>query len=134
MHWWKILGVAAFASVAATGVVVARDQRRRRAYTPEEIRARLHARLAAADERPTRSLRSAEYERLGSGLTAVRCGALPGVGVQALQRVGVNALHGSGREAAFEEPADSGCSHKDTNILSDASRHNRTRAARLRSR
>ncbi|HEX2819896.1 MAG TPA: hypothetical protein VHO07_06995 [Streptosporangiaceae bacterium] len=53
MHWWKILGVAAFASVAATGVVIARDQRRRRAYTPEEVRERLHARLAEADERPS---------------------------------------------------------------------------------
>ena len=48
MRWWKILGLAAFASVAASGIVIARDQRRRRAYTPEEIRARLHARLAEA--------------------------------------------------------------------------------------
>jgi hypothetical protein len=52
MRWWKILGLAAFASVAATGVVIARDQRRRRAYTPEEIRARLHARLAEASTTP----------------------------------------------------------------------------------
>ncbi|MGO8890733.1 MAG: hypothetical protein ACLP8X_10525 [Streptosporangiaceae bacterium] len=52
MRWWKILGLAAFASVAATGVVIARDQRRRRAYTPEEIRARLHARLAEASATP----------------------------------------------------------------------------------
>ena len=48
MRWWKILGLAAFASVAASGIVIVRDQRRRRAYTPEEIRARLHARLAEA--------------------------------------------------------------------------------------
>jgi hypothetical protein len=53
MRWWKILGLAAFASVAATGVVIARDQRRRRAYTPEEIRARLHARLAEASTTPS---------------------------------------------------------------------------------
>jgi hypothetical protein len=52
MRWWKILGLAAFASVAATGIVIARDQRRRRAYTPEEIRARLHARLAEASATP----------------------------------------------------------------------------------
>jgi hypothetical protein len=52
MRWWKILGLAAFASVAASGVVIARDQRRRRAYTPEEIRARLHARLAEASTTP----------------------------------------------------------------------------------
>jgi hypothetical protein len=31
--------------VGATGVAIARAERRRRAYTPEEIRARLHARL-----------------------------------------------------------------------------------------
>jgi hypothetical protein len=46
VRWWKVLGVAAFVGVAATGVAVARAERRRRAYTPEEIRARLHARLA----------------------------------------------------------------------------------------
>jgi hypothetical protein len=32
--------------VAATGAVIARDERRRRAYTPGEVRERLHARLA----------------------------------------------------------------------------------------
>jgi hypothetical protein len=48
MRWWKGLGLAAFAGVAATGVVIARDQRRRRAYTPQEIRERLHARLTQA--------------------------------------------------------------------------------------
>ena len=52
MPWWKILGLAAFASVAASGIVITRDQRRRRAYTPEEIRARLHARLAEASATP----------------------------------------------------------------------------------
>jgi hypothetical protein len=36
------------AGVAATGVVLARAERRRRAYTPQEIRTRLHERLAAA--------------------------------------------------------------------------------------
>ena len=50
MRWWKVLGVAAFVGVAATGVVIARAERRRRAYTPDEIRARLHARLAEAAE------------------------------------------------------------------------------------
>jgi hypothetical protein len=30
-------------------VLVARDQRRRNAYTPDEIRARLHQRLAEAE-------------------------------------------------------------------------------------
>ena len=50
MRWYKVLGVAAFAGVAATGAVIIRDQRRRGAYTPDEIRERLHARLA---ETPT---------------------------------------------------------------------------------
>jgi hypothetical protein len=45
---WKILGIAGVVGVAAGGVVLARAERRRRAYTPEEIRERLHARAAAA--------------------------------------------------------------------------------------
>ena len=48
MKWWKALGVAAFVGVAATGVAVARAERQRRAYTPEQVRDRLHARVAAA--------------------------------------------------------------------------------------
>ena len=50
MRWWKVLGLAGFVGVAATGVVIARAERRRRAYTPDEIRARLHTRLAEASE------------------------------------------------------------------------------------
>jgi hypothetical protein len=34
------------AGVAATGVIIARNERQRRHYTAEEIRDRLHARLA----------------------------------------------------------------------------------------
>jgi hypothetical protein len=52
---WKILGLAGFAGVAATGVVVVRAERRRRAYTPDEIRARLHDRLAEAEAQDRRS-------------------------------------------------------------------------------
>lgn len=52
MRWWKVLGLAAFAGVAATGVVIVRAERRRRAYTPEEIRERLHARHAEAAGTP----------------------------------------------------------------------------------
>ncbi|MEU1756450.1 hypothetical protein ABZ436_27860 [Micromonospora matsumotoense] len=48
MQWWKVLGLAGLAGVAATGVVVARAERRRRAYTPEEIRDRLRERHALA--------------------------------------------------------------------------------------
>jgi hypothetical protein len=43
---WKVLGIAGLVGVAAGGVVLARAERRRRAYTPEEIRERLHQRLA----------------------------------------------------------------------------------------
>jgi hypothetical protein len=52
MRWQKVLGLAAFAGVAATGAVIIRDQRRRRAYTPDQVRDRLHTRLAQATEKP----------------------------------------------------------------------------------
>lgn len=55
-----MLGVAAFVGVAATGVLVARGERRHQDYTPEEIRERLHARAAEA------------------GASAVEVGALEG--------------------------------------------------------
>ena len=45
MKLWKVLGVAGLVGVAASGAVIARGERRRRSYTPEEIRARLHSRL-----------------------------------------------------------------------------------------
>jgi hypothetical protein len=51
VKWWKVLGVAGVVGVAATGAVVARDQRRRSSYTPDEIRTRLQQRLEAADRR-----------------------------------------------------------------------------------
>ena len=50
MRWWKWVGLAGLAGVAATGVVAVRAERRRRAYTPDEIRARLHERAAAAED------------------------------------------------------------------------------------
>lgn len=43
---WKWLGLAGAAGVAATGVVVARKRRAQRDYDPEDLRARLHERLA----------------------------------------------------------------------------------------
>ena len=49
MKVWKLLGLAGLVGVAAGGVVRARAERRRRAYTPVEIRDRLHARAAEAD-------------------------------------------------------------------------------------
>lgn len=44
MRVWKVLGVAGLAGVAASGVAVARAERRRRAYEPGDVRARLHER------------------------------------------------------------------------------------------
>lgn len=43
---WKWIGLAGAAGVVAGGALVVRDQRKRRAYTPDEIRTRLHQRLA----------------------------------------------------------------------------------------
>ncbi len=40
------MGLAGVAGVVATGVVVVRAERRRRAYTPDQVREQLHARLA----------------------------------------------------------------------------------------
>jgi glutamate dehydrogenase/leucine dehydrogenase len=50
--WWKLLGLAGAAGVAASGVLVARNQRQRTSYTPEQVRARLQERLneVAKDE------------------------------------------------------------------------------------
>lgn len=47
---WKWGGLAGVAGVVAGGVLVARDQRIRRSYTPEDIRARLHQRLEEAEK------------------------------------------------------------------------------------
>ena len=47
---WKLLGLAGVAGVAATGVIIARDQRQRAELTPDEIRERLQQRLRDADE------------------------------------------------------------------------------------
>lgn len=43
---WKLLGLAGVAGVAATGVVVARKRREHQNMTPDELRDRLHSRLA----------------------------------------------------------------------------------------
>ncbi|MGB9378691.1 MAG: hypothetical protein WCB04_14390 [Mycobacteriales bacterium] len=53
MRVWKVLGLAGLVGVAATGVVVARSQRQRAAYTPEQIRARLRARADATGDEPS---------------------------------------------------------------------------------
>ncbi len=82
---WKIVGLAGLAGVAATGVVVVRSERRRRAYTPDEVRTRLHQRVATiasiADAAPVVCLPVAQPERLrrvrglaGKSLQLVRRG------------------------------------------------------------
>jgi hypothetical protein len=53
MRWLKVLGLAGFVGIAATGVVIARAERRRRAYTPDQIRQRLHARVTEASDSAT---------------------------------------------------------------------------------
>ena len=49
MRLWKILGVATLAGVVAAGVAVDRRRRTYRSYDTDELRAKLHARLAASD-------------------------------------------------------------------------------------
>jgi hypothetical protein len=48
MKLWKVLGVAGLAGVAATGAIIARDQRQRAQLTPDEVRERLRRRVAEA--------------------------------------------------------------------------------------
>jgi glutamate dehydrogenase/leucine dehydrogenase len=51
MRWWKWVGLAGLAGVAATGVVTVAAERKRRSYTPDEIRERLHERAEEAAQR-----------------------------------------------------------------------------------
>ena len=46
---WKIVGLAGLVGVVATGALVARNERERRAYSPDEVRDRLQERLRAAE-------------------------------------------------------------------------------------
>ena len=48
----KLLGLAGLAGVAATGAVLARNERQRRAYSPDDVRARLHERHAGLEAVP----------------------------------------------------------------------------------
>jgi hypothetical protein len=48
----KLLGLAGLAGVAATGAVLARNERQRRAYSPDDVRARLHERHATLEAAP----------------------------------------------------------------------------------
>jgi hypothetical protein len=55
MKLWKILGLAGLAGVAATGAIIARGQRQRAQLTPDQVRTRLHQRLAEAESHSTTS-------------------------------------------------------------------------------
>lgn len=55
---WKLLGLAGAAGVAATGIVVARRRRTTTDVPPDELRARLHQRLAEVEGEAER-----EHER-----------------------------------------------------------------------
>lgn len=74
MRWWKVLGAAAFVGVAATGVAIARAERQRRAYTPDQVRDRLRDRVAQvsdiADQAPDQDVPpEAGQGRAGSALS-----------------------------------------------------------------
>ena len=58
-RWWKVLGVASVVGVVATGVLVARDERQRRAYTPDEVRDRLRERVQRTEGEPPAAGRGA---------------------------------------------------------------------------
>lgn len=47
-QWWKLVGLAGVVGVAATGAVAVRAERKRRRYTPDEVRSVLHERYAQA--------------------------------------------------------------------------------------
>ena len=78
-QWWKLVGLAGAVGVAATGAVVMRDERRRRAYTPDEGRTKLHdryARVAAAHDTqsavPLDEVTTGLCTRIRTGLRRIR--------------------------------------------------------------
>ena len=60
IKWWKVVGLAGVVGVAASGVLVARAERKRRAYTPKEIRAKLLERHAVAQGGTSRGSRTSD--------------------------------------------------------------------------
>jgi hypothetical protein len=45
---WKLIGLAGIAGVAATGAIAARNRRVHNSYDPDQLREKLHERLAEA--------------------------------------------------------------------------------------
>ncbi len=64
---WKLLGLAGLAGVAATGAVLARNERQRRAYSPDDVRARLHERHATLVDVPEPAPPASESEQSAVG-------------------------------------------------------------------
>ncbi|MDG3011439.1 hypothetical protein G4X40_14920 [Rhodococcus sp. D2-41] len=60
----KWVGLAGVAGVVATGALAVRAERKRRAYTPDEVRERLHVRLAQASSAGTLSLPAPDPEHM----------------------------------------------------------------------
>ncbi|MEV0032286.1 hypothetical protein [Nocardia sp. NPDC050793] len=74
MRWWKAVGLAGAAGVVATGVVVVRAERRRRAYTPDQVREQLHMRFAHATSSEAAAETTAPVPRDAVGIRRrVRC-------------------------------------------------------------
>lgn len=76
MRWWKVLGAAAFVGVAATGVAIARAERQRRAYTPDQVRDRLRDRTEQASQAAVAAEGAVDQEV--SGATAAGLTGRPG--------------------------------------------------------
>ena len=82
------MGLAGAAGVVATGVVIARGERRRRAYTPDQVREQLHARLAEAAQDSVPEPENSDEEgfpggRNGSRGGGRRCGGAAGAAARA---------------------------------------------------
>ena len=74
----KLVGLAGVVGVAATGVMVVRDERKRQAYTPDEIREQLHVRYTRAYAQSSGVPRSSDptaRERIGAWIKRRRGGS-----------------------------------------------------------